>query len=91
MANNLFISYDLFKPGQNYDGVIEQIKSLGGWAAVEKSLWYVKSTFTASEALAHVRTKADANDKLIVIDASNKNAAWYNLDEQVSAFIKQQW
>ena len=30
MANNLFISYDLNSPGQDYSKVIEAIKGLGG-------------------------------------------------------------
>jgi hypothetical protein len=42
MANNLFISYDLYNPGQGYEAVIEEIKSLGGWAKVHQSCWYVK-------------------------------------------------
>ena len=36
MSNNLFISYDLYSPGQDYSAVIEGIKSLGGWAKVHK-------------------------------------------------------
>ena len=43
MANNLFVSYDLYAPGQNYEKVIEAIKSKGAWAKVQKSLWYLKT------------------------------------------------
>ena len=42
--NNLFISYDLKNPGQNYDRVITAIKGLGSWAKVQYSLWFVSST-----------------------------------------------
>jgi len=41
--NNLFVSYDLKDPGQNYDRVITAIKGLGSWAKVQYSLWYVSS------------------------------------------------
>lgn len=34
MANNLFVSYDLHSPGQDYDKVADAIKSLGAWAKV---------------------------------------------------------
>lgn len=44
--NNLFISYDLKNPGQNYDRVITAIKGLGSWAKVQYSLWFVSSTYT---------------------------------------------
>ena len=91
MANNLFISYDLYQPGQDYDSVIEAIKALGNWAKVQKSLWYVKSNLSASQASEKVWKAMDQNDKLIVIDATNNNASWYNLSEEVSEFIKNNW
>lgn len=33
--NNLFISYDLKNPGQNYERVMNAIKGLGSWARVQ--------------------------------------------------------
>lgn len=50
MANNLFISYDLFTPGKDYSTVIEAVKSLGSWAKVHKSFWYVKSSLSCEQA-----------------------------------------
>ncbi|EGR2272139.1 CRISPR-associated protein Cas2 [Vibrio parahaemolyticus] len=91
MANNLFISYDLNSPGQNYDNVIEEIKSLGNWAKVQKSMWYVNANMTATQARDRLKTKIDQNDSIIVIDASNNDAAWYGLSDEVSAFIRQKW
>lgn len=91
MANNLFISYDLNSPGQDYSSVIEEIKSLGSWAKVQKSHWYVTSTLTAAEAKERVWKKMDKNDTLIVIDATNNVAAWQNLSVEVSNHIKTNW
>lgn len=91
MANNLFISYDLYKPGQNYEAVISEIKTLGNWASIHKSLWYVDSPLTAQEAEQRLWAKMDSNDKLIVIDASHNQAAWNNLPDNVSQFIKDHW
>lgn len=91
MANNLHISYDLYQPGQNYDGVIARIKELGSWAKVHKSFWYVNSTYTASQAAAHVWGAMDARDTVYVVDATNNVAAWHNLTEKVSSHIKDQW
>ena len=31
MAHNIFVAYDLDKPGQNYDAIHAKIKSLGPW------------------------------------------------------------
>lgn len=89
--NNLFISYDLNNPGQNYERVIAAIKSLGSWAKVQYSLWYVSSSYSAKQAAEIVRRAQDTNDSLIVIDATNNDASWYNLDPKVIEFIRQHW
>lgn len=91
MANNLFISYDLHQPGQNYAAVEEAIKELGNWAKVHYSLWYVNSTRTVKQAAQHVWAAMDRNDKLIVVDATHNDAYWYNLPDDVSRFVQEQW
>lgn len=88
---NYFISYDLKKPGQNYEKVADAIKQTGQWAKVQLSLWYVKSSMTAEQIAKHVWQHMDANDSLVVIDSSNNEAYWFNLDTQVSTFMQQQW
>lgn len=89
--NNLYISYDLKNPGQNYERVITAIKGLGLWAKVQYSLWFVSSTYTAKHAAEIVRDTQDSNDTLIVIDASNNDAAWYGLTIEVSEHIQHNW
>lgn len=89
--NNLFVSYDLKDPGQNYDRVITAIKGLGSWAKVQYSLWYVSSNFSASQAAEVVRRAQDSNDTLIVIDATSNEASWYGITEEVTQFIKRHW
>ncbi len=91
MANNLFISYDLNSPGQDYSAVIDKIKSLGNWAKVQKSLWYVNSSLTAAEAVELVWAVMDVNDSLIVVNCTNNNAAWKGFSDKVANFIKDKW
>lgn len=91
MANNLVVSYDLYNPGQDYSKVIEAIKSLGSWAKIHKSVWYVNSAYTASQATDKVWAVMDRNDSLFVVDATNNNAAWQNLSDEVSSHIRDQW
>ena len=88
---NLFISYDLNSPGQDYTTIMEEIKSLGSWAKVQKSLWYVQSTLTATQAKDRLIPHIDTNDSLIVIDASNNVATWYGLPDKVAKHIKARW
>lgn len=91
MANNLLISYDLNSPGQNYEKVIEEIQSLGNWAKVQKSFWYVNSNLTASQAAERIWAKMDKNDSLFVVDSASNDAAWYGLLDKVGTFIKNHW
>jgi phage tail sheath protein FI len=91
MANNLHVSYDLYRPGQNYEKVIERIKKLGSWGKVHQSFWYVNSTYTARQAADFVAEAMDASDKVYVVDASNNVAAWNHLPENVASHIRDQW
>lgn len=91
MANNLQISYDLHKPDKNYDVVIAKIKTLGNWAKIHYSYWYVNSHYTAADACAAVWQVMDSNDSLYVVDATNNAAAWQNISSEASAYILSQW
>lgn len=87
MANNLFVSYDLIAPGQNYETIELAIKALGTAVKVHYSLYYVKATYSPEEAAKQVRAVMDQNDKLIVIEA--KDAYWFN--NPASNVIQEQW
>lgn len=66
---NLFISYDLDKPGQNYAAVHKAIKSLGKWMHLQDSFFYVHTGHTQESAAAAVWAVMDRNDKLCVVRA----------------------
>lgn len=70
MAYNLLITYDLDKPGQNYDGVHAKIKSLGHWYHPQLSVFYLHTALTAKEAHAAIWSVMDSNDRLIVADVT---------------------
>lgn len=91
MANNLHISYDLHDPGKNYHAAIAAVKSLGSWAKIHYSFWYVKSNYTADQARDIVARAIDANDSVYVVDATNNNAAWKNIPPETSEFIRRHW
>ncbi len=87
--NNIHISYDLFVPGQNYEGLIAKIKTLGNYAKIQKSFWYVNTTLTADQVATALWSIMDKNDSLYVVDASNKNASMRNV--ATSNYIIEQW
>lgn len=91
MANNLHISYDLNTPGKDYSAVFTAIQSLGAWAKVHKSFWYVRSNYTAEQAAKAVWAVMDASDTVYVADTTNNTAFWFNLPEEVSNQIKSKW
>lgn len=91
MANNLHISYDLHQPDKNYAAVIAKIKTLGNWAKIHYSYWYVNSSHTAAEACNAVWQAMDSDDSLYVVDATNNSASWQNISAEASAFIQDKW
>ena len=84
----LLVEYDLSKPGQNYPGLIDYLKSFPNWCHHLKSAWFVKTSGTAAELAEKLWGFLDRNDKLIVIDVTSDTAAWYNLPTEVSNWIK---
>ena len=82
--NNLFIAYDLFRPGQNYEAVRAKIEALGTWSKVQQSLYYVHTALTPQQAQARIAPALDANDKLVVIDAKGANVVGYS-DQWINA------
>ena len=91
MKRNLIVSYDLNTPGQGYEKVIAEIKEQGTWAKVHYSLFYLKSEKTAQQVAEAVWKKMDANDRLIVVDATNNMTYWYNLPSDVSELMQRVW
>ena len=91
MSRNLFVCYDLRKSNRDYEAVAKAIKSLGSWAQVQQSIWYGSSNLDAAKAAEVVWGKMDNNDSLIVVDATESNASWYNLSPDVSRFIRDHW
>jgi hypothetical protein len=91
MTNNLHISYDLNKPGQDYSTLIAKIKTLGGWAKIHKSYWYVNSSYTAEQVVNFLWQFMDKSDSIYVVDATNKNSAWRNISTEAATYIKSNW
>lgn len=85
--HTILISYDLKKPGQNYQDLWDHLKSYGTWAKPVESVWLVKTSSSAetvrNDAIRHI----DTNDKIIVIDVTSQAAAWKNLTSEVSSWI----
>lgn len=64
----LLITYDLNKPGQNYDKLYEKIKGLGAWWHHLDSTWIVNSTLTPSQAFDRLKPTLDASDSMLIVN-----------------------
>jgi hypothetical protein len=69
------ISYDLRKPGRNYDSLYAAIKSYGTWAHINESVWAVVTTTSAVQIRDYLRNHMDENDRIFIVK-SGVEAAW---------------
>ena len=69
----LSISYDLRKPGRNYDDLYEIIKSAPSWAHAMDSLWFISTGESAETWSNRLRQGMDQNDWLFVVDITGQS------------------
>ena len=86
--NSILIGYDLNKSGQDYTELISEIKKLGNWWHCLDSTWIVKTNSTHIAVRDHLMKHIDSNDELLVIDITDKGAAWIGFDKQCSDWLK---
>lgn len=84
---NYLVSYDLIGPNRDYDKIIGKIKTYSSWARVLESVWVIKTDKTATQLRDDLFSAMDGNDKLFVAQLSG-SAAWYNLPEDVTSWLK---
>lgn len=72
------ITYDLNNPGQNYDAVIEAIKSASiNWCSYWKSSYLIKSNITSANAVFEkIKPHLDKNDRILVVEVKNNMQGW---------------
>ncbi len=88
LAKSMLISYDLNRPGQDYETLIKAIKALGGWWHHLDSTWIVKTTSTAVQVRDTLRRHIDANDELLVVVLTGEGA-WAGFDVKGSKWLKE--
>lgn len=85
--NSYLITYDLNKPGQNYNDLYEAIKKIGLWWHCLDSTWIVKSDKTAVQIRDSITPHIDSNDSLLVAHLSGEGA-WIGFSDQCSSWLK---
>jgi hypothetical protein len=64
----ILITYDLHRPHQNYEGLIEGIKNLGAWCHYLESTWVVVTSHTPVQVRDKLKSYLDGNDTILIID-----------------------
>ncbi len=64
------ITYDLKKPGKNYDDLYDAIKKLGSWSHYLDSTWLVSTHHSATEINDKLKTIIDKNDSLFISEVT---------------------
>lgn len=81
------INYDLNKPGQNYDSLIEAIKQFATWWHHLDSCWLVVTNLSAADIRDRLKPHLDRNDELLVAKLSGE-AAWAGFTDRGSKWLK---
>ncbi|MGA5409462.1 hypothetical protein ACPCSC_19635 [Streptomyces lavendulocolor] len=87
-SKSMLISYDLNRPGQDYESLIKAIKGLGGWWHHLDSTWVVTTTSTAVQVRDTLKVHLDANDELLVV-ALTGQGAWTGFNDKGSKWLKE--
>lgn len=78
------VAYDLNKPGQDYEALLEKLATYDRFHA-QGSVWLLNSNNTAEQIRDDLLKHLDSNDKLIV--SKMGEAAWFGYSAEVSKWI----
>jgi hypothetical protein len=82
------VSYDLNRPGQDYEPLIKAIKEkFSTWWHHLDSTWVIVTSYTAVQVRDILSSYLDKNDELIVAKLSGE-AAWQGFNDKGSSWLK---
>ena len=90
MPNNLLISLQV-GAADRAAAATRVIRGLGAAMELHPTLWVVSSSYSAEDAADRVWTTLGDDGRLIVVDSSNDNIAWFNLPDDVAAALSTTW
>ena len=87
MKQAYIITYELHRPGQNYEELIRKIQSYGTWARLGGSEYIIISLQSAVQIRDYLGGTIDNNDSIFV-GTLIAPAAWSGMTEEVSNWIR---
>lgn len=70
------ITYDLNRPGQQYEALYEAIKSFGAWWHYLDSTWLVQTSLSAQSVWNRLEPAFDKNDRILISALSTDRQGW---------------
>jgi len=80
------IDYDL-RNQRDYQALYERIQSYGVWCRPLQSTWIIQTSQSAEQVRDHIFGAMDRDDGLLVTRLFGE-AAWRNIDNDVSSYLK---
>lgn len=71
----LLVTYDLDKPGQNYDDFLKVVKSYA-WARLSESSYAIETDESPSDIYKKLSGFIDKNDQAYIITLKSPHAGW---------------
>lgn len=78
--NNYIVCYDLLKDGADYDPIIKRIQAYYSYARINKSVWAIRTKYSATEVRDQLKSKVNQGD-IIFVGKLSGTAAWINVGE----------
>lgn len=75
------LTYDLFRPGQNYPALITALTNAGA-VRILQSTWVLRSQGTSGSLRDHFRQYMDANDSIFVCELNTNWAAFWKFNSE---------
>lgn len=88
MRRVLLVTYDLNKPGQDYEKVHQAIKDLGSWWHYLESTWLVVTTVTPGQAWDRIAPAFDKSDHCLILDVTGDDYSGW-LPEKAWEWIRE--
>lgn len=70
------ISYDLKKSGQDYSGLITEIKKVGEWNHLLGSTWLLYTLESATQIFNRLKPHIDDNDNILIMEVIGNYSGW---------------
>ena len=82
------ITYDLRKPGRNYNALYEALKAYPNWAHLLESVWIIQSNHTASSIRDALQAHADPGDAIAVLEVNVRGWATASVSKEINDWLK---